>query len=202
MASTNPNGLSTVMPGAGTSFAVNAATEVKNLSIDTDCLAAQAVTAAKIANNTITNAQMAAGTVGSAQLAASLLRYTTVTLTATQIKAMSTTPVEIIPAQGAGTSIIVEQVLARFTYGTAQMTAGGAWGLQYGNTAALGGTKVCVTGAAGVIQAAADSDTILGLDDAALTATKNAGIFASNDTADFATGTVSTLAFHIWYRVV
>lgn len=53
------------------------------------------------------------------------LQSATVTLTAAQIKAWTTTPITIIPAQGAGTAIVVSDVVSKFVYGGTNAFTGG-----------------------------------------------------------------------------
>jgi len=52
------------------------------------------------------------------------LQYVEYTLTSENIKSMFTTPVEIMPAPGAGKITIIYQILSKFIYGTIQYTGG------------------------------------------------------------------------------
>lgn len=143
---------------------------------------------------------IAANSVEAGQVGLDLIQNIQVTLTPAEIIAMYTTGVQIIPPPGLGKSIVLHKALFRFNYTTPQFTGGGAVSLEYDSTGAAGGTLVTGTFASSVIKAAASSDTILtGIN---VTATQNKGIFISNDTANFATGSVSTLMVEAWYSVI
>lgn len=151
---------------------------------------------------TITNASIAANTIGSTQVAKNLVQLADVTLTPAQIKTLYSVPTQIIATPGVGKSIVVLQALARFTYTTPAYTAGGAVQLQYDSTVHAGGTTPLTTLAAAVLTGTANVDTQLGFANTSVTVAQNKGIFASAATADFATGTVSTLEFLVWYQIV
>jgi hypothetical protein len=68
------------------------------------------------------------------------IQSATVTLTAAQIKAWTTTPITIIPAQGAGTAIVVQDVVSKFVYGGTNAFTGGTGSppaLRYGSSTGL-----------------------------------------------------------------
>jgi hypothetical protein len=129
----------------------------------------------------------------------------TVTLTAAQVNAMFTTPVELIPAPAAGSFIVVDQAILVNENGGTAWTAGGAITIGYSNANpgspdALTGTiaaafltspivKQIITLAGAQIASAAES-TVDAL-----------GIFISNATQAFATGT-GTLKIRLLYTVV
>lgn len=191
MASTNPNKLKNVLPGAGTSFAVDGSTEIAQLSVDTACLAALSVTSAKLAANAVTSGKLSADTI----------QVATVTLTPAQIKLLYTTAIQIVAAPGVGKTIVVHQALARLAYTAPAYTGGGAVQLQYDNTANAGGTTPLTTIPAATINGTASIDVCLQTAATTTTATQNKGIFASNATAVFATGTTSTLEITVWYSI-
>jgi hypothetical protein len=127
------------------------------------------------------------------------------TLTAAQVNTMFTTPVELIPAPAAGSFIVVNQAIFVNENGTTAWTGGGAITVGYGATNppapnALSGTiaatfltspvvKQILTLAGAQIASAAES-TVDAL-----------GIFISNATAVFATGT-GVLKIRLLYNVV
>jgi hypothetical protein len=129
----------------------------------------------------------------------------TVTLTATQVNTMFTTPVELIPAPKAGSFIVVQQAIFVNENGGTAWTAGGAITVGYSNANpgspdALSGTvaatfltsptvKQILTLAGAQIASAAES-TVDAL-----------GIFISNATQLFATGT-GVLKIRLLYTVV
>jgi hypothetical protein len=139
------------------------------------------------------------GSIVSQNINQSLSQVIQITLTAAQIIAMNATPVTIIPAPGAGKSILVDYIMIRFTYpasGGVQFTGGGAVSAQYS-----GGAAVATTLPAATITAAASADTVLGNTAANITATQNAAITLTNATAPFAAGN-GTLTVFVYYSVL
>ena len=128
----------------------------------------------------------------------------TVTLTAAQVNAMFTTPVELIPAPAAGSFIVVQQAILINENGGTAWTAGGAITIGYSNANpgspnALSGTiaatflttpvvKQILTLAGAQIATSAES------------AVDALGIFISNAAAVFATGT-GVLKIRLLYTV-
>jgi len=115
-------------------------------------------------------------------------------LTAAEIKALNTTPIEVVAAPGAGKVLELVGATLIFDYGTTQMAAGGAVVLEEETS----GTDLSSTVADTVIQAAADSINTMIPVAAAVTANK--GIFITNATADFTTGD-SVARVKVAYRV-
>lgn len=129
----------------------------------------------------------------------------TVSLTAAQVNTMYTTPVELIPAPAAGSFVVVQQAILVNENGGTAWTSGGAITIGYSNANpgspnALSGTiaatfltspivKQILTLAGAQIASAAES-TVDAL-----------GIFISNATGVFATGT-GTLKVRLLYTVV
>lgn len=132
----------------------------------------------------------------------------TFSLTAAQFNGMDTTPVSVLAAQGAGTIIIPTLISMELIYGSAQFSGGGPVGFQYGNTAALGGTKATNTEVAADFTGAT-SNTVYNFVTATGTgselptsAAANAALYISNSSAAFTVGTGATFKGTIFYRVL
>lgn len=123
---------------------------------------------------------------------------TTVSLTAAQIIAMGTTPVELIAAPGAGKCTIVDNITVKMVTTATAFTGGGAVEFRYTDAS---GTKVTADVAAAVVTAVAGTSftNVRGIE-ASLTCTANAAIVVRNPTAAFAAGTgtaVLTIQYHV-----
>jgi hypothetical protein len=134
-----------------------------------------------------------------------VLRLATFSLTAAQFKGMYATPVSVLAAPGANLMNIVDSCAINYTYSTAAYAAGGAVGLQYGNTADLAGPPASTTEAA-TDYTSATANTMFrfggGLSTGAVTSTAiNTAIYISNASAAFTTGS-GTFAGYIWYKTV
>jgi hypothetical protein len=166
---------------------------IQNLAITTALINTGAVTTAKIADAAVT----------SAKLDPTTIQYAAVALTSAQIKAMYTTPVQIIAAPTAGKLIRIKEVTVDYSFLTAQYTGGGVTNLQYDSTANGAGTAASATIAAATINAWAANNT-LGLAgdlaDSASTTTVGKGIYISNKTGVFATGS-GTINLVVAYNV-
>lgn len=133
------------------------------------------------------------------------VQHKTVALTAANLIAMYTTPVAILPAPGAGKSILVTKLGFTITRTSTAFTGGGAVIFQYGATANGGGTQALdstmattvITGAAGATVTARNGAVI---SDLAAATIQNAGLYISNATAVFAAGT-GTATVDVWYVV-
>ena len=157
---------------------------------------AGAITGSKIANNAVDYAQLALDVGATA----------TVTLTATQIKALYDTPVQLIAAPGSGKLILIDNILWDIAFVTTQYTAGGVIAAQYGNTAHGVGPVASGTLAAASLNGVAASGYlsnggISGSLSVTAAASLNTAVYLSNATQDFATGD-STATLYIRYRVV
>lgn len=115
-----------------------------------------------------------------------------VDLTAAQIIAMYTTPVEVVPAK-TGKAVIVDSVEFDMTRTSTAFTGGGVVAVQYANTANGAGTATHATIAATVVTGAAGETRTFRipvvLSDVAASAIEGIGLYISNQTAVFAAGT-------------
>ncbi len=124
------------------------------------------------------------------------------TLSSANLLAMSGAPVEILAAAPANTYYIIHRFAFELVAGT-QYANGGATGLQYGTTAALGGVLATATFADTVVNAAASTAIMVA---GALAATARTSLVAtsitiSNDTAAFITGT-GTAQYTVYYSII
>ena len=117
-----------------------------------------------------------------------------VALSAANIIAMYTTPVQVVAKKGAGKVIEFISAVVIVDYNSTQFTSGGVVSFREETSA----TVLSSTIAASVINAAADS--ITKVTDTAVTLTENKGIFISNATGAFATGN-SPVRVKVAYRV-
>jgi hypothetical protein len=127
----------------------------------------------------------------------------TLTLTATQVNTMFTTPVELLPAPGATAFYVIDQAIFINENGGTAWTAGGAIEVGYGSsvtTEALSGTIAATFLTSPVVTQIL---TLAGAQIASSTASTylNQGIYINNATQLFATGT-GTLKVKLLYSVV
>lgn len=129
----------------------------------------------------------------------------TVTLSAAQINALYDTPILVIAAPGSGKVIIITGLAWDFVYGSAAFTAGGVVTLQYKNNAHAGGvlttTGIAAASITGISANSVLTDTAIPIV-ATSANTVNQGIYISNATQDFATGTGTTSTLSVFYRVI
>ncbi len=153
----------------------------------------------------ITGSKIASHAVDYAQLALDVAATATVTLSAAQIAAMYTTPVQLIAAPGSGKLILIDEILWDIAFVSAQYTAGGAIQAQYSNTTHGAGPQASASIAAATLNGVAASGFIAnGSGSATLNApatVENTAVYISNATQAFATGD-STATLYVKYRVV
>lgn len=165
-------------PGFGSNTGIDLASELKVSS---------QLPVAQIATNGITGTQ----------IEKALIQRITVPITSANILAMNATPVTVIPAPGAGLTIVLMSVLFTMTRTGTAYANGGTVVLQYatGTIAAINtiAAAIVTTGGAGVVKA-----TRTPIDAAAVA---NDAMQITNATAPFITGT-GTASLDIVYRIV
>ena len=129
-----------------------------------------------------------------------------VTFTAAQINAMYTTPLQIVAAPGASQAIMVLNAQVITEVSTA-FTSGGVAQIQYGNSNHAGGTIAtsATIAAAEITAATSQIFTCAPIAAATVMATasfKGLGLFFTNATQVFATGTSSTVTVAVTYMVI
>jgi hypothetical protein len=132
------------------------------------------------------------------------IQHATTSLSAAQINGMAAAPVQLVAAAGAGKTIVITRAAVRITRTATAFASGGVGILQYGNAATGAGTNAVdstlaatfFTGASGASEAARNGAV---LSDTG-TALQNLGIFISNQTGAFTTGT-GTATVDVWYYV-
>lgn len=116
-----------------------------------------------------------------------------VSLTAANLKAMYTTPVQIVAAPATGKAIVVEKIIFEITTTATGFANGGIVVFQYDTTAAGAGTLVHAGSIPASVITAGAGTTVTGLWAASgsngLTIPTAKGIYISNQTAAFITGT-------------
>lgn len=120
-----------------------------------------------------------------------------VTLTSAQILALSTTPIQILPAGGTGAYISIDEILVKGpATGSTPYTGANALEIRYTDGS---GVKLTGDAAAALINSASGRvDKVVG---AAGTAVANAAVVAVVPTANPAAGT-GTITLDIVYRVI
>lgn len=132
-----------------------------------------------------------------------LIQYTSVHLTSSQIKNLTTVPITLIAAPGANKYIELVSVSVVYLYGTTTYTAGATTFIGYGNgTSVIGGLAsgfATTTFTGGVSQVSFQAANQPQAD--SVTSIVNQPITTANFTTDFATGD-GTAYVHLSYRVV
>lgn len=127
-----------------------------------------------------------------------------VALTSANILAMYATPVQIVAAPGAGKILVADTIVTEWVPTATQYAAGGAVIFQYDSTINGAGVNTCnTTIAAAIVNAATEDTTILrgsGTVAAAASGFLNKGLFISNASGAFTTGT-GVARITISYRV-
>lgn len=162
-----------------------------------------AVTEDKIADLNVTEDKLADGAVTADKIDANLVQHLEVNISAAEINGMYASPVELVPAAGANTLLVLDKVVLVMTYGSAQYQAGGNVHVQYDDTANGGGVLASSTLSASDLQGAASASLSLnqGSASAPFSSTVNKGLFLSNASAAFTTGDSDVVA-HCWFKVI
>ena len=157
------------------------------------------------ANTWIVSGQVGSPTESSGNLDPSTIQFVSVPLTLAQLTTMYTTPVSIIPAQGAGTLIEVQSCVLDLKYGSAAFTSGGTVTIGYGATqATVAASTAAATIASTVLTTFSASQSILVAGSYPVTANTlslNTAVSITNGTGVFATGTGATAVLDCAYRV-
>lgn len=127
------------------------------------------------------------------------IQHVAVPLSSANILGMFATPVQLIPAGAAGTNIVVHKAMLTMTTTATQYASGGPVVFQLGSAAAGAGTATTASIAAAVVNATAGTSytTVIPV---SYTGTAATGLFISNQTGAFTTGT-GTGVVDIWYSI-
>lgn len=132
--------------------------------------------------------------------AARRVEYKAVTITAAQILALFATPVELVPAPGAGRVLELVSVLLALDYGTVVYTIGTAGNIQVKYTDGSGAAASTTVAATGLLDQASDQVRVLDKLEATTTPVVNAALVLTLATAS-PTGGDSPIHAKIGYRV-
>lgn len=163
-----------------------------------------AIGTANIVDGAVTTPKLANNAVDSSKLALNTLQYAAVPISSAEFQGMFAAPKLLIAAPGVNQLIVVERAALAMTFAGAALTAGGVVAFQYDSTINGGGVKASNTEVAADFTGAAASTTFAFLGNTTVmpfTTTVNKGLYLSNATAAFATGT-STFVAHIWYKII
>lgn len=135
-----------------------------------------------------------------------VLFATTVNLTASQINGMYVTPVQLVPAQGAGLDIVPSSILFKFTYGGTAFgntNTGANVYVQYGNTGSGGGTVITNVVPRATMLGTASFDSVLAplVATNAYSAVENTGLYLTNLAGAYTGGAGTTVAVTVFYTV-
>lgn len=138
--------------------------------------------------------------VGSLDLPFNRTRIARVAISSAQVLALNATPVELVPAPGAGVFVSVEEVILKMVRTATAYANGGALEFRYTDAS---GAKVTADIAASVVTTggAGTAFNIVRGVVTSLTPVANAAIVVNNATAPFITGT-GTALITVKYRIV
>jgi|SRR5712671_1323863 len=127
-----------------------------------------------------------------------------VDISSASILTMYTTPVLIIPAQGAHKVISIHDVFFEYHFNSIQYANGSGMQLQYGNTGSGGGTEVVVSANINVNSASSNIGTVPATPYTLVGVTSdmvNQGIYATTTINNYTSGN-GTIRVSIFYTVV
>lgn len=127
-----------------------------------------------------------------------------VPLTAAQFNGMFAAPVLLVPAPGANKLIVLDRMELVQTYGSAAFASGGVVAAQYGATINGGGPAASNTEAAADFFVTASNTYLFNgaIGAKPFSTTVNQGLYLSNATGAFTTGTGSTFVAKVHYHVI
>jgi len=123
-------------------------------------------------------------------------------LTSVNITGLFTTPITLVPAQGSGTLIVIDQIIINYVFGTTQYSGGGNLSLTYQNNTGIPATQSAILGnfitdiQSGISTFGNGGFALNGADSSIL----NYPIVLSNATGSFFGGN-GTLTYTVHYRV-
>lgn len=165
-------------------------------------------TAALVDGNFVAASGTAGKTVDSGYNVNNVLQYASVAVTAAEFNGMYAAPKLLIAAPGANNLIVVDRMELVMTFGSAAFASGGVVAAQYDSTANGAGVKATNTEDAADFTGAAASTTFLfsgasgNSSQAAFSTTVNKGLYLSNQTGAFTTGTGCSFVCKIHYRII
>jgi hypothetical protein len=141
---------------------------------------------------------------GVVSLAPAYLQYVAVPITAAQFNGMYAAPVQLVAAGGANTLIVVKQIQLLMTYGSAAFAGGGVAAAQWDSTANGAGVIATTTLSAATFTPVVSTGFNFnsGVVPETFSTCVNKGLYLSNITQAFTTGTGSSFVAHVWYAVV
>ena len=180
------------------------ATAVTNLGFTHPAANTLASTGALVSGNLVAASGTAGLVADTGIAAAGVPSSVQVAMTAAQFNGMYAAPVLLVAAPGANSMIVVDSIALVMTYGSAAFAAGGVVAAQYDSTANGAGVIASTTEAAADYFATAS--TVFKLNPGAVlapfTTCANKGLYLSNITQAFTTGTGSAFIVKVRYHVI